>query len=371
MRRPNPNRRKAITLAETILSMTIMTIVMGTTTGAIQMITLQGNKKQFEEKTRAESAIALHQLRSEIAFATNMSVMSDKVIEFTTPDVDGDGSDDVLRYEWSGTTGDPLKRLINGVLDYESVSDVTDFSMFYDLQVLETTDAGGTPQSPSSTLLKVGKGTARVTNVVGVATPIAQIIVPDLPPEAINWSIDSVACRIRRSGASIGRVRPIIKPTTASGVPGWKQLEVGTSITDDDLPTNAFTWVTRSFTRVTGLDPSKSVAFCLHEEKAANTVDVRCVTAPTDGASMLATSANWGLTWSKDPGTSMKVRVKGHYEMPVAGGSISRGFVRDVVFAVTVNQQATDRTYRTAGRSLNCAKFSGVDLTNVPTVITP
>lgn len=371
MTRTISNTRRAITIAEMILSITIMTIVMGATTGAMQMIMLQGNKKQFEEKTRAESAIGLHQLRSDIGFAKSVSVMSDKIIEFTAPDVDGDGSDDVIQYEWSGTAGDPVVCAVNGVPEFEPISDVTDFSMMYDLDVTQTDTAGDTTQSAPARLLKVTDGLGFVGQIVRSTTPIAQIIVPDLPADATSWSIESVEFRAKANTASIGRLIPVIRDVLPTGEPGLLVLESGTPVTDTDLVDGEYTWIRRTFSQVTGLDPTAKAAFCLYAQQPFKYSDVQCVTGPADGDSMLATSVTGGFFWTLDPNASMMISVVGTYEMTVAGGSVSQGFVKSVVFSVTVNQQATDRTYRTAGRSMNKATFSGMDLTNVPLVTSP
>ncbi len=364
------HQRPGITLAETLLSVTVMSIVLGGTTGAMHMIMLQGNKKQMEEQTRAESAVALHQLRSEIAFATVFSVMTEHAVEFTTPDVDGDGRDDTLRYEWSGNVGDPLIRYVNGDADYQPISDVVDLSIGYGLRVTETVSAGDSTESTPLALHRSASGDATFAQTVNLINPAAQLIVPSLPNDAISWSITSVEFIGRRRNLSVGKVL-LSASKVSGGVPTATEMEVATAITDEDFPTTDPTPIKRALSRLTHIDPDAQIALRFRQLVPLATFDVQCVTSPDDGESMMATSSTGGLTWSPDPGASLIMRVNGTYEQMVNNGSMSKGTVESVSFTLTVNSDATERTFRTGGRTLNHATFSGVDVNDVPTNGTP
>src|SRR5207244_10041913 len=57
---------------------------------------------------------AMLRLRSELREATAVNALSTRHISFTHPDLTGDGSPDVVTYDWDGTLGSQITRALNG-----------------------------------------------------------------------------------------------------------------------------------------------------------------------------------------------------------------------------------------------------------------
>lgn len=150
--------RAGLTLAELIISISIMSVLLGGIGSAMLLAgkTMpSGNAALIAD---AEASRALMQIASELSFATSVSSVSSTAIEFTVPDRNhGAAGPETIRYEWSGSAGDPLVRRYNGGSPGTLVSRANSVTISPDLA------AGEIPQTlrvllvvPDATTLSAG-----------------------------------------------------------------------------------------------------------------------------------------------------------------------------------------------------------------------
>jgi hypothetical protein len=73
-----------------------------------------------------------HEMAAELQFALAFAERSVTAVEFTVPDRNGDTSPETIRYEWSGTPGEALKRAYNDGPFVKVIESVVDFALEYD-----------------------------------------------------------------------------------------------------------------------------------------------------------------------------------------------------------------------------------------------
>ncbi len=129
-------RRKlaAFTLAEAVLSMAIMTILVGGTTSAIFIATQALPQGGSYTGGVARGSEVLEQIASELFYATSVTLASSNGVTFIVADRGhGAAGPETIRYAWSGTPGDPLTRQYNGGTPVEILDGVRGFVLDYDI----------------------------------------------------------------------------------------------------------------------------------------------------------------------------------------------------------------------------------------------
>jgi len=106
-------RRRAMTLVELMLAMTIAVGIMVSLGHVITQMT--SGVARLENKTRLQSEVSLAMLRmrSELQYASSITSLSETEMTFVRGDITGDGEDDQITYRWSGQAGEPIYRLLN------------------------------------------------------------------------------------------------------------------------------------------------------------------------------------------------------------------------------------------------------------------
>ena len=108
--RPAP---RGFTLLEMVVGTAIMSVLM-VAMGSILLIAGRAlPQSQSVTGTTASAAAAADQMASELRYALAVNQRSTTMIEFTVADRNNDGLPETIRYEWSGTAGDPLTRTYN------------------------------------------------------------------------------------------------------------------------------------------------------------------------------------------------------------------------------------------------------------------
>jgi len=127
--------RHGYTLLELTISMPLLAMLM---LGIASAISLSARSLP-DGKTMSSAVVSvagpLDQLGLELSYATAISARSPSDITFTTPDRNGNGSAEILRYRWGGTAGDPLLRTVQGGSDEAILASVQQFTLTYDAPV--------------------------------------------------------------------------------------------------------------------------------------------------------------------------------------------------------------------------------------------
>lgn len=73
-----------------------------------------GTNLERRSQVQTAAALAVQRMRAELRYATRIASLASTSVQFTHPDVTGDGNEDTVLYSWTGTPGDPLTRQVNG-----------------------------------------------------------------------------------------------------------------------------------------------------------------------------------------------------------------------------------------------------------------
>lgn len=135
MRRPQHiqlgTSRRAFSLAEMVVSMTIVAVLVGSMTSVL-MLSLRAIDDRINPAGKTvRAADATDQILTDLAVAIEFTERTALAVAFTVPDRTGDDVPETVRYSWSGTVGDPLVREFNGDKDATFATDVRQFTLAY------------------------------------------------------------------------------------------------------------------------------------------------------------------------------------------------------------------------------------------------
>jgi prepilin-type N-terminal cleavage/methylation domain-containing protein len=136
---------RGFTLVELVASVAVMTVV----TGGIASAMLLASHAVPDGRSAGDAVLqgynASEQIVSELYCAQSFSVRTATAVEFAVADRDNDSNPETIRYEWSGTPGEPLTRQYNGAAAATVADDVQEFDLAYNTKTqTETTIQQGT-----------------------------------------------------------------------------------------------------------------------------------------------------------------------------------------------------------------------------------
>lgn len=133
---------RAMTLAEVLISLSVVSLLFGAMMSAILIASRAAAQTAGQADVSGVPA-ALARLSDELSGATSITSMADRGITFVVPDRTGDGAPDTIQYSWSGTAGAPLVRTMGGVSENVAQA-VQSLSFDWELraQALDGTDQG-------------------------------------------------------------------------------------------------------------------------------------------------------------------------------------------------------------------------------------
>lgn len=343
-------RRSAFTLVETVVSVTVMSIVMlGLGSAIVIASKALPDPNRLTSRLIQESAIAAD-LLVDLQEARYIAERTAHAITFTVSDRDGDGSPERIRYAWSGTPGDPLTREYNTASAVTVLHDVYGFDLSYDTQ--ETTEEYPGPLIESSNAILtqfVGPGDSDF--VVTSQNWIGQCFDPKafLPGLAVSWSFTAIEFVARSvnttNGASDLRVRPATpdhEPSTESlksiglnenrlsGVSRWEEIAVNGGDLND-MPTD------------------RELCFVVEWKKFDESAAIQYAAA---GGSGRVATADAGTSWTSYASSSMLYKVWGTYKVLSPRQTVTRQYVTGVRFSLQAGDDSAARI-DTAVRTLN------------------
>ncbi len=139
MNRRRPSRRGA-TLVELTAGLAITAILIG---GLMSAITLASRAVPDPEDPLAASIDGFHaaeQIAADLYCAQSFSNATATAVQFTVVDRDNDSTPETIRYEWSGTPGDPLRWQYNSSPEVQLVREVYEFDLAYAGKTKSTTE---------------------------------------------------------------------------------------------------------------------------------------------------------------------------------------------------------------------------------------
>lgn len=207
-------RPRAFTLMECVIAMTIGTILIGGTVGLMRTYARAAHEATDRNVTGAESAAALRELASDLREAKVVHARSDKLIEFSAPDRDGDGNDEKIRYEWSGKVNDPVVKSVNGAA-WNVIDSVSKFVVSANNRVIKS--------SNDYYLIDVPRGSSgnRPTLTVGDKSIVAQFVKIPEDQTLISFTPTKVHFFAMQSGFDVGRTLVVVYDYDGAQAP-WR-----------------------------------------------------------------------------------------------------------------------------------------------------
>ena len=120
IRRPLANRwRLGNTLMELVASIAATSILMAGM-GSVMFVAARSTNDSETPAMQIVASATAHEILSDLQFAKSLVQRSATAVEFSVADRDADAMDEIIRYAWSGTPGDPLTRQHNSqtAIDY-------------------------------------------------------------------------------------------------------------------------------------------------------------------------------------------------------------------------------------------------------------
>lgn len=199
MSRKHGANRRAMTLAELLVALAIVTLIMAGLGSALMIATQALPARMSTQQSRIDVSDALDRFDSELACALFVSEHTASAITFTVADRDGDGNPERIRYAWSGITGAPVTRDYNGQGAQPVISAASTFALGYSTQTVTVTYPGIPVEDFSETLLGNYSSGSVSAQTIKANSWAGQFVRPSLPGDALFWRITRVRASIRRN----------------------------------------------------------------------------------------------------------------------------------------------------------------------------
>lgn len=232
--------RVAYTLMELLVASASASVLVAGLSSALfiaaQSMDIDGGKSA----QRARADLALERIVSDAQTATRFRELGSKAIEFDVADRDGDQIEETLRYEWSGTAGDPLTRTLNGGSAVNVLRDVQSLYFGWDQRTDATPEVDEEPPT-SWPLLETGEVPTVVISDQQISLSAPTRVVPgDLLLAAVATDKDtSGTMKPPPDGwhelTLVGVPDPVTQDGVTLGV--WAH-----TVSAGDAPTHTWTW---------------------------------------------------------------------------------------------------------------------------------
>lgn len=246
--------RMGFTLMELVVSLSISSMLLVAIGGTITIAVQALPSKSDSSMVYLDRAANMNALGTELRYAISVTESSATMIEFTVADRDGDAVEETIRYEWSGTTGDPLTRQYNGGTVSNFIDSVQDLNLEY---VLQTSAS----ESPEQLLINQDHTTLSGNIFYYLLQPgqqIAETFIPNLPDDTTSWKVNRIQLYLGGQGNSNGVNAVDLTHVDADGEPD--QVIDSVQVLESSLSTNFFDI---AFSNGGDLDPTKRVAVML------------------------------------------------------------------------------------------------------------
>lgn len=259
--------------------------------------------------SQTAAAVAIEQVATELQYAVWVNQRAASLIEFVTADRNADEIPEMIRYEWSGTSGAPLTRQYNGGAAVSILTDVREFGLSYNLKTV-TAEAPQGNESGQTTLASYSATQGLHDYPIQNLETYAEYFLPALPANAVSWKVTRVMICAKQDGTANGEANVQLQTATAGRLPTGTVLEEKPLLESTLLPTYLDQEFT--FSTVAGLSPTQGL--CIVVKWVGN--DTACKVRARNGnvADLniaLIRSTDGGLTWTALSNQSLLFAVYG------------------------------------------------------------
>lgn len=322
---------------------TVASAVLMVGLGSVMYIARQVAYAPTAAVQRAKTADIVNQISDELRFATVITQNTSQILEFVVADRNNDGTAEKIRYEWSGTPGDPLRKTVNGAIPAEVLPSVYAFNVTLQLKS-KTTTLTTTTETAEAVLVASASPSSLTNRDISATSLSAQTLDPSafysIPSTATSWNLTKIDFYGKQSGTATGQTLqvqlrhagdPLLTPT--SSVAG--QVSVArTSLTSVDG------WNTVTFAspvRNLLLNRQYAVTFV---GSAANSARLRVTDSAPTG---VYESEDAGASWQAMSTRGMFGRIYGTFSSPGTSYNVTRNYVQYVRIGLQAGSQSHAR----------------------------
>lgn len=289
-------RQYGFSLIEMLVSVAVTMVIMVALASSMLIATRALPDSSSPANATITAAEVAEQIAAELQYAVSVNARSANMIEFTVADRDGSGLPETIRYEWSGTLGDPLTRQYNGGSIVEILPGIKEFNLSYDLETISDEIPQGN-ESAETLLASYYSSSDQAGREVKADRWRGQYFLPSLPGDAVSWKVTRVRFYAIADGYATGECRVQLQLPTSGGAPSGVVLEEKTLL-ESTLP-YYYNMQEFTFSGVSGLSPEQGL--CLVFKWISGTVAcsilIRDEDAPPSSGDFMR-SDNQGASWT-------------------------------------------------------------------------
>lgn len=347
MRKPSPSTSRAYSLIELTVSLAIVSILV-TAIGSLIILASKAIPRDDGVFAAALGGAGLaEELIDDAAFALVFNEVSKTAVEFTLADRTGDGKEEVVRYAWSGTSGQPLMRTINGSSPIIVLPDVRS------LEFSATTRPGsvflGSDQSASSGDIQEYDSALPLSQQVTNSNWFGFYCPPPQASGATGWRITRGRGKLLRSGSGGGTGDVQLRKPKADGTPSTT-VYASAAFNEDNLGVLP-SWQT--FNLDSGVVPAgQGICIVIRGTNGSNATGVSYFSSlgiPVGTVGMAST--NSGSTWTTYGSTCALHDIDGTVYL-TSEGLVARDYVDFLTVRIRAgaSQTAIEKTIRPLNR---------------------
>ncbi len=309
-------RYRGFTLVEMAISMGVSSLIMVAVGSALLFAVKAMPQTDSPTQVGIRAGEIAGEFVTELQYAVTINTYSPRLVEFTVADRDGDEVPELIRWEWTGTSGAPLTRQYNGGNPITQLEDVETFDLSYGLQALSREV---TPDDESGERLLLGYLPTENLGAPDVDRDewLGQYFFPSLPHNTLSWRVTRVAFLAKISEYPLHVAKVQIRQASDQRTPGTTVL-AEQSMYEWTLGHN-FLKREFSFANLSGLPPEEGLCLVLTGAAYYGACRVQSQnTGANNPGSHLVFSSNEGDSWSVYADQSLLFWVYGTVTTPGA-----------------------------------------------------
>ncbi len=334
-------RRLGHTLMELTVAMVASAVLLAGL-GSVMMIGSQVAYTPSAAVLRTKSADAVNQIAEELRYATIIVQQSSRILEFVVADRNGDGTAEKIRYEWSGTAGDPLTKKINTAAAVTILDSVEAFDVSLQ-QTSKTTTFTTTTDSAEAVLVSNATSPSGLVRDINTSQFTAQQINPAaftaaIPANAVSWNATKVQFHCDKNSLDDGTLLVQLRETGDPNNGPTSNALGQQSVAESSLSSGWNTATFASPVRGLGLHRRYAIVWAGY-----GIGDAAKFLYNDSAASGVLESNDGGASWTLMSSRQVFYRLYGTYTTPGSTYDVTRNYVSQVGILLQASTHAHAR----------------------------
>lgn len=306
------SRRRGHTLLEAVVSLSVVGVLVAAI-GSAMLLAARSSPRADDVVARTlESRRVAGRIAADLSLATSIENRSEHVIVLTLADQDADGAGEHIAWVWSGTPGDPIRRVQNGVVTHV-VDDIRAFS-------IDWTTASRNVVAPTAAthglevLLAAFDDSHDSTTRLSASTHAAQYVLPSLPADATHYTITRARVRVTKNDLISGTMMARICRTNSSGSPLMPADATSSALLSLNLLPAS--WINFNFASGVSNIPAGEGRWIVIYQSLLPFVDLLVQRAVAHTTSHMGVSTDAGTSWTLRHDSSLRYELYGTIRRP-------------------------------------------------------